>query len=360
MTWLGKRSYSIYLTHWPIIVLYQRLDPTALNGQKWLILFAVSILSGWALYAFVESKFRYAVHKTENSGPPAKTKFALGIGTVFLAMSITYAHGYASGGWVWRYNDDPMSRYARMTLEKVNVARVDAIVQTCPGYSFTDITIAGKCYDRAAKADVIIMGNSHAEDMLNIWADMFPEDTIAFLGGAGCPPVYPVQEFGSKDCPDINQRRFEAIDSLPKDWNGLFVFGSKTDKRNIKGHKAAIRHIDQLGHKILIIGNTPVFKEEVHAQVMKAGDLELAERTLNEKYALTLGTDGNLRKFAKTHGYGFVSKRKALCPRADYCRVHHDRKLFYFDSNHLTGDGTDYLAEKLKPAILEARKQLGR
>jgi len=360
LTWLGKRSYSIYLTHWPLIVLYQQIDPTALNGQKWVFLFMASVLTGWALYACVESRFRYTSHSRPKTAKLSPPRFGLILGGFFLVTSAAYAHSYSSGGWTWRYTANPMYQYAHMTVEKVNEIRARAIVRTCPQLNFIEITIEGKCFEKASTSDVIIMGNSHAEDTLNIWNEMFPADKIAFLGGAGCPPIYPIQEFGSPDCMGINKRRFEAIEQIPADWDGIFVFGGKTDRRNVKGHRDAMLHIKKLGHKILILGNTPVFKQEVHAQVMKAGDVDIAEQELNEKHTLKLATDGIFRNFAKKHGFAFVSKRKALCPRANYCRIHDDGKLFYFDSNHLTVDGSKYLAKKLKPAVLKARKALGR
>lgn len=60
VVYIGKISYSIYLTHWPLIVFYQYLLVT--RPMAWgdrIVLLGLSILSGMALYHGIESKITW-------------------------------------------------------------------------------------------------------------------------------------------------------------------------------------------------------------------------------------------------------------------------------------------------------------
>lgn len=59
MQWIGKRSYSIYLTHWPIIVLYRLAGNYKPALTEKCVLVALSIASGVLLHNLVERRFRF-------------------------------------------------------------------------------------------------------------------------------------------------------------------------------------------------------------------------------------------------------------------------------------------------------------
>ena len=56
LTWVGDRSYSLYLWHWPLIVFARALEP----GRTWAVpvAAAASVLPAWASYRFVENPVR--------------------------------------------------------------------------------------------------------------------------------------------------------------------------------------------------------------------------------------------------------------------------------------------------------------
>ncbi len=58
MAWLGDISYSVYLIHWPLVVIVLQRYGRISNESK-ILLFASSILLGWALSRFIENPFRY-------------------------------------------------------------------------------------------------------------------------------------------------------------------------------------------------------------------------------------------------------------------------------------------------------------
>ena len=58
MQWIGARSYSIYLVHWPIFVLYKYATDFELSMLERISLFIFSVLVAMALYEFVEKPFR--------------------------------------------------------------------------------------------------------------------------------------------------------------------------------------------------------------------------------------------------------------------------------------------------------------
>jgi peptidoglycan/LPS O-acetylase OafA/YrhL len=70
--WLGKRSYSLYLWHWPILILAaERVGRTSLPVGENVLLMGVAVLVSMASYRYIENPIRHA-------GVPAKASVLAG------------------------------------------------------------------------------------------------------------------------------------------------------------------------------------------------------------------------------------------------------------------------------------------
>ncbi len=80
--WLGQRSYSLYLWHWPILIIAaERVGKTSLPVGENLILVGVALLISILSYAVVENPIRHLRMTSKKS-------VAMGVGTVILTVAV--------------------------------------------------------------------------------------------------------------------------------------------------------------------------------------------------------------------------------------------------------------------------------
>ncbi len=101
LVWLGLRSYSIYLWHWPVIVLIRPHDDIPLDGPALLVLRVVLMLALAALsYRFVEVPFRrHGIRGVRDAlrrwdaavSRPVRVAAMSGVGVALAALAVTVA-----------------------------------------------------------------------------------------------------------------------------------------------------------------------------------------------------------------------------------------------------------------------------
>jgi peptidoglycan/LPS O-acetylase OafA/YrhL len=84
LQWLGKVSYSWYLTHWPVLIIAGGLAMTPLSFGANLALSAASLVLAIVLYYFIENPIRYARPLSAN---PTRS-LALGAGAIVITFGI--------------------------------------------------------------------------------------------------------------------------------------------------------------------------------------------------------------------------------------------------------------------------------
>lgn len=99
MTWAGERSYSLYLTHWPVIVFYTYYifsQPTAFD----LIAIGLIILITAELqFRYIEMPFRLGRASRSNV---SNKKFAFYLSVPACLLVSLGAMAYVQDGWAWR------------------------------------------------------------------------------------------------------------------------------------------------------------------------------------------------------------------------------------------------------------------
>ncbi|WP_315857718.1 acyltransferase family protein [Rhizobium leguminosarum] len=144
---IGRRSYSLYLVHWPIIVFFTMGKHGELTNLDRLIAAVVILFAAAALYHFVEVKFRCGLSTEQKT-----RRFAIGFVACTLALVGTATNANLTNGWPWRL--------------PAEVARQLQPFDTKKNYVLNN-TIGREPFSQEPGIRVLIVGDSHQADFFN-------------------------------------------------------------------------------------------------------------------------------------------------------------------------------------------------
>ncbi len=369
MVFVGTISYSLYLVHWPALVLPGAAIPGPLPLWATLFIAAACVPVAWALYRFVEDPVRRAAPLTRS--PARLTLMGAAAGSVACLVVATGAYAVADarpldaertasqtviagpprGTDYVPANLAPDLRDARSSLPEVYD---DGCMR---GIAATDAD--GCVYGDPAAPRILLFGDSHA-------AQWFPA-LEAFAASAG----YSVEVQTKSSCPaaDIETlRRGTPYPQCPA-WRdaviahinasppALVVVATFTDPElapgvddDAKTWDAALgRTLDALHAPIAVIADTPDMREDP-APCLSAhlADAEVCSRPRSVALAGP-AREAELSATAE-RGIPLLDLNDYLCD-AERCPPIIGNTLVYRDSHHLTADISGDMAGVLGAAL---------
>lgn len=176
---IGRWSYSIYLWHWPLLVL---VGPQTLH-KPWAapVLTVISIALGAASYGLAERRFRAAVFE----GGTRRARAAV---ATFIAIAVFAALGLATNGFeTLRISGLPVSVQA--DLRDYRQAAGDwRFEKTCLHPLSSEDRPVGCLVGGGPAPQVLVIGDSLAEQLAPRYANR-DDVTVAFATNPGCPPI---------------------------------------------------------------------------------------------------------------------------------------------------------------------------
>lgn len=170
--WLGDRSYSLYLWHWPVFVtlvlLEQRYAPVALAAG-----IVMSILLGALSYRWIEQPTRVSF-----------SRFTATRAWVSLISAASLASGAAIV--VWKLNGFPerMPQAVEFTANEQN--NKNSASEACNIKTGTKPNI---CEHGDHHNKIMIVGDSHAQALISSLTTALPNYSILQIGYGGCPLI---------------------------------------------------------------------------------------------------------------------------------------------------------------------------
>lgn len=225
LQWIGTRSYSLYLWHWPVVVALvyvQRQDQPLMIVLGLVITLILSQLS----FILIESPSRTALVNH-------KLKAAL----VFLLPLLLIT---VIGAWVFQQQGFS----ARLPA---NVTRIeDEQLNKNPRYQECHITTGKQfkaCKYGSGALQAIVVGDSHADALVTAVSTALDKGSVMELSYGGCPTVKGIilNNIGNNYCDVFNDWAFTTIKSLPNNAPVIIinrasaaVFGSQDHNGNSK------------------------------------------------------------------------------------------------------------------------------
>jgi len=337
--YIGKRSYTIYLIHWPVIVFYSESNSgQKLNSLQALFLSLIILLISDIVYRIYETPMRNAHYKSR--------KFWISmLALLFAVLAICVP--------TLILEKKPLSHKSSLIYSQSDIAagkqlRFSTRIKIC------EIKGWAKCdYPQSDKFNVLIMGDSHAVDALNVMYASFPNFDYSMSQLGGCPPTLKLNELVPRTFPDFikceNLNKIRSDESYLRLFDFIVIdvkFGWYTPRDLIE----YLSFLKEKGiDKVLVVGdyielsvdlpnliNTNGFKCEVISQYIQKKDPDYYK---------------NLKNYVEQNQYYFVDVESVFV-KQNVCPFWNDqREIFSWDNQHLSQVFQDRLLDLDLPKV---------
>ena len=191
--WVGKTSYSIYLWHWPVVVLLNYF-----NIQKNIMFILIGlmctlILSSLSFY-FIESKTHY-IKYAPSSGKLFKNRLFLFSSAVVLTIGIL-------GSFIYLTEGVPNRTSFYKNFSEIKNPRS----YECNVYPGSDLKSPLCVYGNSNKISAIVLGDSHSNSVITAVEASMKEFSggVLFMGADGCFSLIDISNSYFSKCNEYN------------------------------------------------------------------------------------------------------------------------------------------------------------
>ncbi|ACT59079.1 acyltransferase family protein [Hirschia baltica] len=366
---LGQTSYSLYLIHWPLIILYRYWAFRPLNAWEMIILAGVSMLLAELMYRLVEERFRLPWAGNQ------KGEVRL-VG--FVVSSIVMAIGFSGSliayqnGWNWRLSE----------------ARQEANLEThlsihC-GANFKSLAETACAFGQPKKdPDIVVIGDSHALEFAKGFEALVQADDLSavLVRQYGVLPFKGVTTYGGEWKVGDFEENLTRVADVPSQivviharfaqyWWGIDAEGEPPTRIGFQdgspdgiepsqhafrvGLDNTLAHFKNAGSKLVVIGAIPYPGLDSSQCIVRPSYLISEDHSEKSCEGLTRmeskerasAVNRVLKKRVEQEGHLFIDPTSVFCPETQStCLRMFDGKVIYHDSNHLNGVGASILAD---------------
>jgi len=347
--WLGKISYSLYLVHWPVVVLYKHITfEDVIVGKTRIALLLITVLAAAVLWLTVENRFRATSGAVQSiAAPRSGPWFAVPALLIVLA-----GHAYAFNGWSGRF--DPAVIAAIGNIEEKQRIRRQFIENPD--------SLSNLPFDNDRKLNLLIMGDSHATDVFNALyfnlqnnnsisiRRLEIDDTCLHLFAAQAAPEQ------SSNAQIRCDTQFTAVQTseLLRAADHI-VISTRWETSSLQYLDEFADFLRQDNRELVIMGRTAEFKN-VPSLVLKHGLVDdIAQQLSQARFTNLDKLNLALQQQSAELGLPFIDKLPYLCDLANNtCDVIDNQgKVLYTDYGHWSIEGAKYFGQRmLKDSVL--------
>lgn len=329
---LGTWSYSIYLWHWPVVVLMNNQEVAINNSVLWGLFVTISL--GYISHQLFEKK------RIKNI-----IVYSL---PIFISGAVFWLDGLNQrfDGLDSIQSSIVSSKKDYLENYNHNYTRSEQNIDDMYTCSYDEKLPMEKlipCIDRKIDNEgYLIIGDSHGRDLLLSLKYAYPDENFAMLHGSGCPPANYLNlcfPFMSEFINYVNDNsKIKGV-----------IFSSSFYKW--KKRKLFIEDINNNLYKVdkmFIVSAGPLLSGSVDTYVINNG--EVAERYEVEEGLVNLisATNKQLESLATSKNIKFYNKYNVFCMEKQ-CKLHNsNNEVYFFDNQHLSIRGIMYFGDNLK------------
>lgn len=299
VAWVGRISYSLYLVHWPLIVLWRAYFYRPIESVDAVLLGGGAVLLAWLQYALIEQRFRRP--------EPGRNRRVIGaLVAIAVVISGTSAATALGNGWAWRVPAEritPVGNPLSSKSCKRWAPELDRKLVTCQN-------------DRGKDKDLFVWGDSHAMHLApGLWALKF------FLDG---PPRNIIITGAKRETPaQMAELTLPIVAQLRDKGSKVVVLGDFI--------RPGVNLVDCTEAPGWLVSDAWIRQRCTNnARVAKR------ELAYNEEMAGLIP--------------GFVSPSEVQCPGGE-CQFFDGAKLLFRDDHHLSSAGSKLFMARLRPEL---------
>lgn len=326
--WIGQRSYSIYLVHWPLIVLYVYQFGDLSFSEK-VGLGVLAVLLGMVMRWAIEEPFRQSSRPRSLSARKAYPPIILTtLATVIGALFVWTSQGFPS-------RLDPDIRRLVQKDDRFQSLNRKGSCFLSPENSMDDLQPS--CYiPDPDKKNVLLIGNSHAADLYHGLETIFTDWKISQITAASCAAI--ITPSDKPNCGPI--REFIYDEAIPAYNYDLVLVATRGSRGRDKLRQVQTYMQDQ-NQDFIFIGTRPTFTIDPHKFIAQYGHLEGLDGAM--RALLHIPNERRLKAWGR-HYFSSVDAFKCKPPGG--CVWQDNGKLLYQDRGHLSPAGSIFFAER--------------
>jgi hypothetical protein len=337
-SFFGRISYSLYLWHWPVIVLqrstnFLHLPDLGVGGMGWHVTrfaeFGVSLVLAVLSYHLVEQPFRRA------SGPQAR-KALYGVAVGAAAVVLAVGGVVSTGGLGYRFPSRVIALESYLHYDETSQFRSGECFMS--GNMGFDRFPTERCIAyRPDRRNVLVMGDSHGAQLWYGLAQALPDVNVMQATATGCRPILAPRDASFAGCHDLIDHIYRKI--LPAHKPDLLVIAGRWNSSDLPFLAESLRVLRGMGVRTLLVGPAVEYEmplPRLLAQEAVTGASSYAETRLVRS---RFGFDARMEALAKETGTEYFSMIHAVCPGSRCVKFVGDVPLA-FDYGHLTAEGS--------------------
>lgn len=344
--WTGKLSYSLYLWHWPVVVL--------MNYAGWLGETGNILLGIAAAFVLAIASYRLVEKPTGSARQAHGWQFA----TLSTLIALVFVGGgavTATGGAVTPIREISVSDKARFLQDYVERQQnlYEPYWLKCDAFSALNVRgqsgIDASCVTKRGEGGVFLWGDSHAQALsLGLRTLLTPDTPFYQVASASCRPSLTPEQGRMTAirtaCIYSNRTALKSIEALRPD---IVVIAQKDGHDKTHWSEIAARLKSYGVRHIVLIGPVPQWSPSLPSVIANrhwdVQDSHISDPALDRSI---LAVDQATRQLVNPADVQFVSLIDKLC-EGDAClvRLQDSHALLQIDSGHLSAEGSLFIVK---------------
>ena len=358
VVFIGLISYSLYLWHWPLLVIFTRLAPLSrkIRGEH-TILAVLSVVIAAISWRFVETPFRTGPRR-----PGKRTIYVFGAACV-VAFTACATILCIARGLPGRFPDkaDSIANYLdykeSFPSDFEKLFRPGCFLGVHEGNRERVADLDERlCLEPVeGKSQVLLFGDSHAADLQYGLESSIPNVHFLQATSAACHPT--LEGGRSSECRQFVAKVFAKY--IPSRSVSLVALNADWGPEELPELTKTIEFLHRKGIGVVVFGPRPQYEASLPrllARSVVSGDAGFPSRYLSDTQP---PLDAAMSRLAKeTWHVPYISLMTILCPKDGCTEYAADGAPLQFDYGHLTLQGSVYVGREVNarfPGIFESK-----